>query len=227
VAYLPAAARAAALGTISTKSKVRLAACIRQSRTLYAGVDDDAAGSARSGWFRHRDARLKARRFGARELMHLNGPRQLTVRRRACCRAARSMLLGRSVRRAALDPPPAQPGRRRSTRFLRRIHSSAETPREFSAFRTAPARRGRRLQWTVFPGVARYVAPSATGAITHEVGLQPERALHGGEATAYPIHIPEDEPQAQNARRMPTRRRAAGFHGWYPPLPTMRLMPAF
>jgi hypothetical protein len=214
--------------------------CTRQSRTLYAGVEDDAAGSAaKVGWFGfHRDARLEGaiKNLALEELMRFEWPLRTADDPAGATAAGQpeSMPLGSLclpglrwiLRRHHLDDDD-------STRFLLReyILSAWNVAAEFSAF--LDSTRPRAI--VVFNGqffpeaVARYIAcKRGLRVITHEVGLQPASAFFTeGEATAYPIHIPEDFEltPAQNARldayleqRVQGRFSMAGIQFW----PTMR-----
>jgi len=94
------------------------------------------------------------------------------------------------------------------TRYLLReyILSAWNVAREFSRFLDEIRPRAVVVfNGQFFPeAVARYVAQKrGLRVITHEVGLQPASAFFtDGEATAYPIHIPEDFElnEQQNAR---------------------------
>jgi len=130
------------------------------------------------------------------------------------------------LRRYNLDDDP-------DTRFLLReyILSAWNVAREFSRFldETNP-RLVVVFNGQFFPeGIARHVAQQrGLGVITHEVGLQPASAFFTeGEATAYPIHIPDDFQlnAEQNARldaylqqRFQGRFSMAGIQFW----PSMR-----
>jgi len=76
---------------------------------------------------------------------------------------------------------------------------------KFSRFLDETIARGDRVQRTVLPRSDGTICGAERGirVITHEVGLQPASAFFtDGEATAYPIHIPDEFElnDAQNAK---------------------------
>ncbi len=162
--------------------------CIHQSKTLYANVNI-MAESQRSGvrWFDyHNDMQLKKaiQSLSLQELMNFEW---------------QSMPLG------ALSLPGLRWILRihhlnddENTRYLLReyILSAWNVAQEFSAFldQTQP-RAVIVFNGQFFPeAAARYIAQKrGIRVITHEVGLQPASAYFtDGEATAYPIHIPDE-----------------------------------
>jgi hypothetical protein len=221
--------------------------CIYQARTLYSSVPEAAGrdGIHRPGssvhWFGYTmDPRLAA----ALEGLSLDELKDFTWPRSG------ASLDGEGIPDELADVGPMPlgalclPGLRwilrrhhlendESTRFLLReyILSAWNVAREFSAFLTTTDPRLVVLfNGQFFPeAVARYVAQRrGLRVITHEVGLQPASAFFSdGEATAYPIHIPDDFElnSDQNARldaylesRFQGRFTMAGIQFW----PSMR-----
>ena len=177
--------------------------CIYQSKTLYTGSDDfsrsdqGASSTSRVYWFEfERDVQLaKAiEHLALHELMQFEwqnlplGP--------LCLPGLRWIL---RIHHLNDDEP---------TRYLLReyILSAWNVAQEFSKFLDETNPRAV----VVFNGqfypeaVARYIARGrGIRVITHEVGLQPASAFFTeGEATAYPIHIPDtfELNAAQNAK---------------------------
>ena len=171
--------------------------CIYQSKTLYAGIPDSAHTGTHVHWFTlERDIPLAK----ALENLSLQG------------------LMGFEWQKLPLGSL-SLPGLRwvlrihhlnddEPTRYLLReyILSAWNIAQEFSKFLDETQPRSV----VVFNGqfypeaTARYIAQQqGIRVITHEVGLQPATAFFtDGEATAYPIHIPEDFElsEEQNAR---------------------------
>ncbi len=162
--------------------------CIYQSRTLYAGVSSNVEDQgSKVGWFEYdRDEELASR------ISQLSVPELSTFH-------FHDIPLG----------PLCLPGLRwilrihhlkddENTRYLLReyILSAWNVARKFSDFldRTQP-RAVVVFNGQFYPeATARFVAKGrGIRVITHEVGLQPASAFFtDGEATAYPIHIPDD-----------------------------------
>ena len=171
--------------------------CIYQSKTLYAGIPDSVRTGTHVHWFTlERDIPLAK----ALENLSLQG------------------LMGFEWQKLPLGSL-SLPGLRwvlrihhlnddEPTRYLLReyILSAWNIAQEFSKFLDETQPRSV----VVFNGqfypeaTARYIAQQqGIRVITHEVGLQPATAFFtDGEATAYPIHIPEDFElsEEQNAR---------------------------
>ena len=171
--------------------------CIYQSKTLYAGIPDSAHTGTHVHWFTlERDIPLAK----ALENLSLQG------------------LMGFEWQKLPLGSL-SLPGLRwvlrihhlnddEPTRYILReyILSAWNIAQEFSKFLDETQPRSV----VVFNGqfypeaTARYIAQQqGIRVITHEVGLQPATAFFtDGEATAYPIHIPEDFElsEEQNAR---------------------------
>ncbi len=176
--------------------------CVYQARTLYEGVEpiehtSDKRSTSGVWWFAYREETALARTLellGLGELMDFRfqgmplGP--------LCLPGLRWIL-----RRHNLDDDEG-------TRYLLREYmlSAWNVAQEFSRFLDETQPRAV----VVFNGqfypeaVARYIAQQrGLRVITHEVGLQPASAFFTeGEATAYPIHIPDDFQlsDSQNAR---------------------------
>jgi hypothetical protein len=181
-------------------------ACTSQSRALYAGVPDGPvnSGATQVRWFEfRRDQELATALAGLclRELMVFEwdvSPGS-TAANMASGNAAGRFPLGRLclpglrwiLRRHNLADDD-------TTRFLLReyILSAWNVAREFAAFLDAVTPRAVVVfNGQFFPeAVARFVAQRrGIRVITHEVGLRPASAFFtAGEATAYPIHIPDD-----------------------------------
>lgn len=162
--------------------------CVYQSRTLYTGVSSKVEGQrSQVGWFEYqRDPQLAGtiEKLSVPELMKFEwqdiplGP--------LCLPGLRWIL-----RIHHLDDDE-------NTRYLLRgyILSAWNVARKFSDFldRTQP-RAVVVFNGQFFPeATARHVARKrGIRVITHEVGLQPATAYFTeGEATAYPIHIPDE-----------------------------------
>lgn len=172
--------------------------CVYQSRTLYTGVSSKVEGHrSQVGWFEYqRDGELASR------ILQLSVPELSTF-------YFQDIPLG----------PLCLPGLRwilrihhldddENTRYLLReyILSAWNVARRFSDFldRTQP-RAVVVFNGQFFPeATARFIARQrGIRVITHEVGLQPASAFFtDGEATAYPIHIPDEFElnDEQNAR---------------------------
>ena len=230
--------------------------CIYQSRTLYSTVPDAPrqGGVPKPGtsvhWFGYaRDPHLAEALEGALagrvERLHLVGkPKHATSTLLPRTRPAQQLWTSRQ--RSATIPLGALclPGLRwilrrhnleddEPTRFLLReyILSAWNVAEQFGAFLDATdPRLVVVFNGQFFPeATARFVAQRrGLRVITHEVGLQPASAFFtDGEATAYPIRIPEDFElsPAQNARldvylenRFQGKFTMAGIQFW----PSMR-----
>jgi len=229
--------------------------CVHQSRTLYAGVPASsehgaqASQSSRVHWFGFaRDARLEAglRSLKLVDLMQFEWPFH---RRDVIAYGARQSPrvsftanadLASSIPLGVLCLPGLRWILRRhnleddeTTRFLlgEYILSAWNVAQEFDAFLIATRPRAVVVfNGQFFPeAVARHVAQQrGLRVITHEVGLQPASAFFtDGEATAYPIRIPDDFGlnDVQNARldtylerRFQGKFSMAGIQFW----PSMR-----
>lgn len=172
--------------------------CIYQSKTLYTGLPSKVVGqSSHVRWFdEHRDAQLAAATedLPLQSLMTF-GWQQIPLGP-LCLPGLRWIL---RIHHLKDDEP---------TRYLLReyIVSAWNIAKTFSDFldQTQP-RAVVVFNGQFYPeAVARYVAQTrGIRVITHEVGLQPASAFFTeGEATAYPIHIPQefDLNEEQNAR---------------------------
>jgi hypothetical protein len=173
--------------------------CVMQSKTLYAGVETFNVKRSTSGvnWFNfQRDPELVSR------ISQLSVPELSTFHYQdiplgALCLPGLRWIL----RIHHLED-------NESTRYLLReyILSAWNVAQKFADFldQTQP-RAVLVFNGQFFPeATARYVAHQrGLRVITHEVGLQPATAYFTeGEATAYPIHIPDDFEmnEAQNAK---------------------------
>ncbi|MFH1185132.1 MAG: hypothetical protein V1755_08855 [Chloroflexota bacterium] len=229
--------------------------CIHQSRTLYAGVPASfnraapTTDASRVHWFDFaRDAQLEAAlaSLPLRDLMHFEWPAQggdgFANEAQQSQNSADPATSGHSgsIPLGALCLPGLRWIMRRhnledndATRFLLReyILSSWNVAQKFSAFLNATDPRAVVVfNGQFFPeAVARCVARKrGVRVITHEVGLQPASAFFSdGEATAYPIRIPDDFELSdeQSARldvylerRFEGRFSMAGIRFW----PSMR-----
>src|SRR5512135_129794 len=179
------------------------ASCISQSRTLYTGVpaferSKHQAASSRVWWFPYREEPALAWALEGATLQQLMEFQWQDVPLGALCLPGLRWIL----RRHNLEDDEG-------TRFLLReyILSAWNVAQEFTQFLDETKPRAV----VVFNGqfypeaVARYVAQQrGLRVITHEVGLQPASAfITEGEATAYPIHIPDDfELNAAQAARL-------------------------
>ena len=172
--------------------------CISQSRTLYAGLPSKVDGQTSTvNWFDyHRDQQL------AEAISNLSVPELMKFEWRglplgALCLPGLRWIL--RVHHLNNDEP---------TRYLLReyILSAWNITQQF----TDLLDRAQPRAVIVFNGqfypeaTARYIAQQrGLRVITHEVGLQPATAFFtDGEATAYPIHIPDEFELSdeQNAR---------------------------
>ena len=164
--------------------------CIYQSNMLYAGVPTLAPSTvqpAAVNWFDfHRDPRLAA----AVQDLSLNGLMAFTwesVPLGALCLPGLRWIL--RIHHLNDDEP---------TRYLLReyILSAWNIARRFSdVLEQTQLRAVVVFNGQFYPeATARYIARQrGVRVITHEVGLQPASAFFtDGEATAYPIHIPDD-----------------------------------
>lgn len=223
--------------------------CVLQSRALYAGVPASSAHAAQMPggswvhWFRFaRDARLAEvlDSLTLEELIRFEWPfpaaEALAPQARPAPERAKAAASHNPIPLGALCLPGLRWILRRhnlqddeNTRFLLReyILSAWNVAREFSAFLESTQPRAVVLfNGQFFPeAVARHIAlQQGLRVITHEVGLQPASAFFTkGEATAYPIHIPEDFELSddQNARldaylqqRFQGRFSMAGIQFW-------------
>ncbi len=166
--------------------------CVYQSRTLYNGVPKRAPGSLRTRsseveWFNfQRDEKLNEAvvSLSVEEMMHFAW--EGIPLGQLCLPGLRWILRVHNLN----DDDP--------TRYLYReyILSAWNVAQKFSKFldQTKP-RAVIVFNGQFFPeATARYVAQQrGIRMITHEVGLQPASAFFtDGEATAYPIHIPNE-----------------------------------
>ncbi len=216
--------------------------CVYQSRTLYTGLESTSASTAPTSY-------AAAEAAGPRSRVHWFGFDSDPTLARALEPLSLAQLSGFTWKSTAddLEIPLGSlclPGLRwilrrhnldddEDTRFLLReyIASACNVARKFSLFldETQP-RAAVVFNGQFFPeAVARYVAQRrGLRVVTHEVGLQPASAFFtDGEATAYPIHIPDDFEMSsgQNARldeylqqRFQGRFSMAGIEFW----PSMR-----
>jgi len=161
--------------------------CVYQSRTLYTGIQVHKYTGTQVNWFDfQRDPQLEARisQLSLRELMNFEyGEVPLGS---LCLPGLRWIL---RIHHLNDDE---------STRYLLReyILSAWNVARKFGGFldRTQP-RAVVVFNGQFFPeATARFIAQKrGIRVITHEVGLQPASAFFtDGEATAYPIHIPDE-----------------------------------
>ncbi len=176
--------------------------CIYQSETLYAEADGDqkASGGSPSStvwWFKYREERALADALKDAPLRELMEFEWQGLPLGALCLPGLRWIL----RRHNLDDDE-------DTRYLLReyILSAWNVAQEFAQFLDQTKPRAVVLfNGQFFPeATARFVAKQrGLRVITHEVGLQPASAFFTeGEATAYPIHIPDEfeMSDAQNAR---------------------------
>ncbi len=173
--------------------------CVYQSSTLYAGVP--AAKRSNTGasvrWFGYREEASLAWALDGASLYKLMGFHWQGLPLGPLCLPGLRWIL----RRHHLDDDE-------NTRYLlgEYILSAWNIAQEFSRFLDdAQPRAVVVFNGQFFPeAVARYVAQQrGLRVITHEAGLQPASAFFtDGEATAYPIHIPDDFElnDEQNAR---------------------------
>ncbi len=175
--------------------------CIHQSRTLYTGVpmldDSNGARSSRVNWFEYQADENLSRAIKGLPVPELMQFVWEGIPLGELCVPGLRWIL--RVHHLPDDEP---------TRFLFReyILSACNVARKFSGFldETNP-RAVIVFNGQFFPeATARWVARKrGLRVITHEVGLQPASAFFTeGEATAYPIHIPDDFELSsrQNAR---------------------------
>jgi hypothetical protein len=201
--------------------------CVYQSRTLYAGVPSKVEGqTSQVNWFDYqRDERLAAllSNLSVPELSNfewkLNNQPVIASEAKSSTRAeiasSQRALLAMTIPLGALCLPGLRWILRihhltddENTRYLLReyILSAWNVAQKFSDFldQTQP-RAVIVFNGQFFPeATARYVAQQrGIRVITHEVGLQSASAFFtDGEATAYPIHIPDEFElnDEQNAR---------------------------
>jgi hypothetical protein len=162
--------------------------CVYQSRTLYAGVPSKVEGQrSRVGWFDfQRDSELEKMISGL-DVEHLSRFTYHDFPLGALCLPGLRWIL----RIHHLDDDE-------NTRYLLReyILSAWNVAQKFAEFldQTQP-KAVVVFNGQFFPeATARYMAQQrGLKVITHEVGLQPATAYFTeGEATAYPIHIPDE-----------------------------------
>ena len=161
--------------------------CIYQSKTLYAGLQGDRYTDTHVNWFDYqRDSKLadSISQFSVQELMNFEWH---GIPLGALCLPGLRWIL----RIHHLDDDEL-------TRYLLReyILSAWNIAQRFSDFldQTQP-RAVIVFNGQFYPeATARYIAQErGLRVITHEVGLQPATAFFtAGEATAYPIHIPDE-----------------------------------
>jgi hypothetical protein len=203
--------------------------CVQQARTLYSAVPPASGQGGRglpattANWFGYsRDPELATALQGRtlEELMHFAWPQPDSSRNPEILGTSAAAVIDDAETLGALPLGAlCLPGLRwilrrhnldddEPTRFLLReyILSAWNVAGQFSSFLSATnPRLVVVFNGQFFPeAVARYVAQhTGRRVITHEVGLQPVSAFFTeGEATAYPIHIPDDfelDPD-QNAR---------------------------
>ncbi len=180
--------------------------CVMQSKALYAGMSSKVEGQksrpepaegSKVGWFTfNRDPELTSR-ISSLSVSELSTFHFQDLPLGALCLPGLRWVL--RIHHLNDDE---------NTRYLLReyILSAWNVAREFSAFldQTQP-RAVVVFNGQFFPeATARYVAQKrGLRVITHEVGLQPATAYFTeGEATAYPIHIPDEFElnEAQNAK---------------------------
>jgi hypothetical protein len=171
--------------------------CVYQSRTLYTGIGVHRHTSTQVNWFTYdHDAQL-ASRISQLSLPELMTFEYESVPLGALCLPGLRWIL--RIHHLSDDEP---------TRYLLReyILSAWNVAQKFANFldRTQP-RAVVVFNGQFFPeAIARYVAQKrGIRVVTHEVGLQPATAFFtAGEATAYPIHIPDEFEltDAQNAK---------------------------
>lgn len=172
--------------------------CVYQSRTLYAGLPSKVEGQRSWGqWFDYEaDARL-ATRISQLSLSELMNFEHESIPLGALCLPGLRWIL--RIHHLEDDEP---------TRYLLReyILSAWNVARKFNKFldETNP-RAVVVFNGQFFPeATAAFVARKrGIRVITHEVGLQPASAFFtDGEATAYPIHIPDEfeMSEEQNAK---------------------------
>lgn len=176
--------------------------CVYQSKTLYASVptverSNLGTSSAQVWWFAYKQDPALAGATESRTLKELMDFQWQGLPLGPLCLPGLRWIL----RRHNLDDDEG-------TRYLLReyILSAWNIAREFSGFldETRP-RAVVVFNGQFFPeATARYVAQQrGLPVVTHEVGLQPATAFFTeGEATAYPIHIPDEFElnDQQNAR---------------------------
>lgn len=179
--------------------------CVMQSRALYAGIQVDKPTGTHVNWFDfQRDAELVSRisqlsvpELSTFTLSNVEGFHFQDIPLGALCLPGLRWIL--RIHHLEDDE---------DTRYLFReyILSAWNVARKFADFldQTQP-KAVLVFNGQFFPeATARYVAQKhGLRVITHEVGLQPATAYFTeGEATAYPIHIPNEFElnEAQNAR---------------------------
>lgn len=171
--------------------------CVMQSKALYAGVQVDREAGTHVNWFDfERDLELTSR-ISLLSVSELSTLQFQNIPLGALCLPGLRWIL--RIHHLEDDE---------NTRYLLReyILSAWNVARKFSDFldQTQP-RAVVVFNGQFFPeATARYIAQKrGLRVITHEVGLQPATAYFTeGEATAYPIHIPDEFElnEAQNAK---------------------------
>jgi hypothetical protein len=194
--------------------------CIYQSRTLYTGIQGDRYTGTHVEWFTFEKDKELERALKNLSVEELSGFKYVIARSTATKQSQPNEEIA-SLQEATTLPLGALclPGLRwilrihhlnddENTRYLLReyILSAWNVAQKFSKFLDETNPRAV----VVFNGqfypeaTARYIAQQrGIRVITHEVGLQPASAFFtDGEATAYPIHIPEEFElnQEQNAK---------------------------
>lgn len=172
--------------------------CVYQSRTLYTGLQSTADGQASHvSWFDFQRDEALSDALAGLSIQQLERFTWADVPLGALCLPGLRWIL--RIHHLKDDEP---------TRYLLReyILSAWNVAQKFAGLldRTRP-RAVVVFNGQFFPeAVARWVAQRrGLRVITHEVGLQPASAFFtDGEATAYPIHIPNDFElnDAQNAK---------------------------
>ncbi len=162
--------------------------CVSQSRALYAGASSKVEGQrSQVGWFSFEHDRYLASRISPLSLQELMEFEYETIPLGKLCLPGLRWIL--RIHHLNDDE---------NTRFLLReyILSAWNVARKFSTFLDEINPRAVVVfNGQFFPeATARYVAQQrGLRVITHEVGLQPASAYFtDGEATAYPIHIPDE-----------------------------------
>lgn len=162
--------------------------CVVQSRTLYAGVPSNVAeGGSQVAWFEYERDEELASRISQLSVPELSAFHFQDIPLGPLCLPGLRWIL--RIHHLKDDEP---------TRYLLReyILSAWNVARKFSELldQTQP-RAVVVFNGQFYPeATARWVAQKrGIRVITHEVGLQPASAFFtDGEATAYPIHIPDD-----------------------------------
>lgn len=171
--------------------------CVVQARTLYTGIPVNTSTSTHVKWFDFQRDPIRESRISQLSLQELMNFEYQDIPLGSLCLPGLRWIL--RIHHLNDDEP---------TRHLLReyILSAWNVARQFTDFldQTQP-RAVVVFNGQFFPeATARYLAQKrGIRVITHEVGLQPASAFFtDGEATAYPIHIPEEFELSgeQNAR---------------------------